>query len=171
MPRPSPTLLASLTVALVTLPLRARAADPADLASPRVYVQLPVLEVPFNTAHGGRWPAMGQSLWLAAGAYEVMHTGLRAIADPYGPSVGQRALGLVLVGAADLLTLNLPPLLAWQHEEWHRAVMANRGIGSFDDIYRFRLFDELVSVSHVRDEDLVGLKLRHPADQVRLGQA
>ena len=114
---------------------------------------------------------MAQSLWLAADAYEAMHTGLRALADPYGPPGLQRFLGYALLGAADLLTINLPPLLAWQHEEWHRAVMSNRGIDSYDDIYKFRLLADVVSVSHVRDEDLVALKAAHPAEQVRLSQA
>jgi hypothetical protein len=114
---------------------------------------------------------MGQSLWLAADAYEVMHTALRAAARRVARAGWETALEFLWVGAADLLTVNVPPLLAWQHEEWHRAVMSNRGIASFDDIYRFQLFAELVSVSHVRDEDLVRLKAEHPAEQVRLGQA
>jgi hypothetical protein len=171
MPRPSPALLAGLAVTLLTLPRPARAGDPADLQTPRVYVELPLLDAPFNTAHGGRWPSMQQSLWLAADGYEVLHTALRRVADPYGPPGWNRFLGIALLVGADLLTINLPPMLAWQHEEWHRAVLANHGIDSFDDIYNFRIFDELISVSHVRDEDLVRLKAQHPADQVRLGMA
>lgn len=171
MPRALPLLAVSVAVTLLTRAAPARAGDPADLRTPRVYLELPLLDAPFNTAHGGRWPSMQQSLWLAAGAYEAMHTALRSVADPYGPPGWDRFLGIALLAGADILTLNLPPFLAWQHEEWHRAVMANRGIDSFDDIYRFRIFDEVISVSHVRDEDLVRLKAQHPADQVRLGQA
>jgi hypothetical protein len=49
--------------------------------------------------------------------------------------------------------------------------MANRGIGSYDDLYKFQLFSEVTAVSHVRDEDLAALKAQHPAEQVRLSQA
>ena len=159
-----------LAVLLLAAPAAA-SDDPADVTTPRVYAELPVLDLPFNAAHAGRWPSMPQSLWIAADAYEAMHTALRGIADPYGPPGWQRALGYALVGGVDLLTFNVPPLLGWQHEEWHRAVMSNRGISSFDDMYRFRIFATTVAVSHVRDEDLVNLKRAHPAEQVRLSQA
>jgi hypothetical protein len=65
----------------------------------------------------------------------------------------------------------LPGFLAWHHEEWHRAVLSARGIGSFDDVYRLQLSAEVTNVSHVRDDDLVRLKAEHPADQVRLSMA
>ena len=159
-------------LALLLLATPAAASDdPADLTTPRVYADLPVVDLPFNADHAGRWPSMSQSLWISADAYEAMHTALRRVADPYGPPGWGRALGLVLVGGADLLTINLPPFMGWQHEEWHRAVMSNRGISSFDDIYRFHLFASTIAVSHVRDEDLVTLKREHPAEQVRLSQA
>lgn len=168
--RPSVRLACSiLALALTAAP--ARAGDPADIQTPRVYVDLPVLEAPFNTAHGGRWPSMGQSLWLSAGAYEVMHTALRQVADPYGPPGWGRFGGIALFAAVDFLTLSVPPFVAWQHEEWHRAVMSNRGIGSYNDVYNLDIFADVIAVSHVRDEDLVRLKAAHPAEQVRLSQA
>ncbi len=151
----------------------ALAADPAepDRPPPPVHVDLPLADVPYNTAHGGRWPSMAQSLWLATDAYELLHTGLRYVVDPYTGSVAKRLAGYLLVAAVDLVTVELPPFLAWQHEEWHRAAMGRRGIDSFDDIYKFRLFAETVSVSHVRDADLIALKREHPAEQVRLSAA
>jgi hypothetical protein len=134
-------------------------------------LELPVADVPFNVAHGGRFPSMAQSLWITADAYELLHGGLRFALDPYGATGWNHLFAVLLLGAADLLTEALPPMLAWQHEEWHRAVMANRGIDSYDDVYKLRPFAEIINVSHVTDEDLIRLKREHPADQVRMQTA
>ena len=57
------------------------------------------------------------------------------------------------------------------HEEYHRAVLGHRGVGSFDDIYRLDLLAQTVSVSHVKDDDLVRMKAEHPIDFVRAAAA
>lgn len=71
----------------------------------------------------------------------------------------------------DLFGGLLPGGDAWLHEEYHRAVMGNRGIDSFNDVYRFNLAASTIAVSHVSDSALVRLKATHPAEQVRLGEA
>lgn len=138
---------------------------------PGIYAELTVIDAPFAVAHGLSAPSMEQSLWLTAGLYQGMHLGLAALLDPMSPSWQRRALGVLAIATADVLTIQLPGFLAWQHEEWHRAVMSSRGIDSFNDIYRLQLFSDIVNVSHVTDDDLVRLKAQHPADQVRLGMA
>jgi hypothetical protein len=134
-------------------------------------LELPAADLPFNAAHGGRLPSMAQSLWITADAYELLHGGLRFALDPYGATGWNRFFAVMLLGAADFLTEALPPMLAWQHEEWHRAVMSNRGIDSYDDVYKLRPFAEIINVSHVTDEDLIRLKREHPAEQARMQTA
>jgi hypothetical protein len=143
---------------------------PADPAGPAP-LELPLVDAPFSVRGGLSFPSMSQSLWIAGDAYTLMHVGLSKIASPWDDGGSKRWLGILLVASADLLTLAVPPFLAWQHEEWHRAVMANRGIDSFDDVYRFQIFASSIAVSHVKDEDLIRLKAEHPADLVRLGTA
>lgn len=123
------------------------------MAGPGIYAELPILDVPFVAANGGSFPSMEQSLWITAGLYQGMHLGLRQLADRYGQRWRPQLLGDLLISAADVLTMAIPGLLAWQHEEWHRAVLSSHGIGSFDDVYRLQLFAEVINVSHVRDDD------------------
>jgi hypothetical protein len=146
----------------------ARAADPSE---PGVYLELPAVDLPFQTANGGSWPSMGQSMWVTADLYQGIHYGLGQLADPYSPRVWKQLLGMAMIGVFDALTMTVPGLLAWQHEEWHRAVMSWRGVGSYNDVYRLHLTDSIINVSHVSDDDLVRLKAQHPADQVRLSMA
>lgn len=137
-----------------------------------VYLELPVIDMPAD-AEGVRRaaPSMQQSLWLTSDLYALAHYGLGQLVDPYSDSFWKRVLAVTTIGAFDALTIEVPFLAAWQHEEWHRAVMSYRQIDSKDDVYDLRLFSSLVNVSHVADDDLVRLKRDHPADQVRLSAA
>lgn len=128
-------------------------------------LDLPLFDIPYNIAHGLRVPSMQQSLVVTEGFYEASHAGIQA-------AWGDRKwLGRASVALWDYFTLVLPFADAWLHEEFHRAVLGNRGIDSFNDVYRLDLGAEVIAVSHVRDEDLVRLKREHPAEQVRLGVA
>ncbi len=62
-----------------------------------------------------------------------------------------------LIGVADEFTRALPPFYPWHHEEWHRAVMSQYDIGSYNDIYNIPYGESVVAVSHVEDDDLVRL--------------
>ena len=83
----------------------------------------------------------------------------------------RRHWAIALFDAAVDVILPLPFSDTWTHEEFHRAVLANRGVASFDDVYRFRFDPRAVAVSHVRDDNLVRLKAEHPADLVRAHEA
>lgn len=65
----------------------------------------------------------------------------------------------------------LPLGEAWLHEEWHRAVLANRGMSSHNGVYGVEIGSGLIAVDRVEDEDLVRLKARHPAEFIRLMSA
>jgi hypothetical protein len=137
----------------------------------RLRFDLPALDVRENLEFGF-WPSMPQSLAIAKDSYYLVHAGILSI--PY-PRFLPKALvyfsdGLLIFGA-DFLVSFLPAGEGWMHEEWHRAVMSHHGIDSHDGIYDLKLFDDLINVSRVKDQDLIRLKREHPADQVRLSAA
>jgi len=150
------------------------AAEKPAPPQPSLLLELPVLDSPFNTAHGFSFPSMNQSFAITGGVTQGIH---RTLAVLWKPRVSDRSIeGLFsnrrLGGLCSSILLfdALSPFPGWTHEEGHRAVLSRRGISSRDDIYR-NPFAKMVSVSHVRDEDLAWLKDRYPADMVRLAEA
>ncbi len=131
-----------------------------------VVLRFPLADIPFNYADGYSFPSMNQSLYLAKDSAQAAHSAVSYFLRPEGKWF--EFFGLV---AFDIVFTYLPGGSAWLHEEWHRAVMTNRRVASFDDVYRFDLFAESIAVSHVKDSDLARLKKEHPADFVRLSAA
>jgi hypothetical protein len=144
-------ILASTTLALLTVTASAAA---AQARAPRL--DLPLLDVPYNTSHGGRAPSMAQSLELSEGFYELSHS---AIQRAWGR---RRILAGATVAFFDLFAVGLPFAEVWLHEEFHRAVMGNRGIGSYNDVYKWDFFSDVVAVcgvrlgGHIRVEEVEG---------------
>src|SRR6266480_212450 len=130
-------------------------------------LDVPIIDLPYNAAHGSRGPSMQQSLGLTAAFYDLSHLGIDKMFGDH------RILSKTTIAFFDVATMTLPfPLTdIWLHEEWHRAVMGNRGIDSFNDVYRFKIGGDAIAVSHVRDEDLIRLKRDHPSEIVRLDEA
>jgi hypothetical protein len=81
-----------------------------------------------------------------------------------------RFLANVSALATDYLAIKLPYGFAFQHEEFHRAVLSSRHIYSYDEVWKFGKGLD-IAVTNVKDEDLIYLKMNHPADQVRLSAA
>jgi len=81
-----------------------------------------------------------------------------------------RVLANVTALGTDYLAIKLPYGYAFQHEEFHRAVMTSRHIYSYDEVWKFGKGLD-IAVTHVKDEDLIYLKKKFPADQVRLSAA
>jgi len=159
------------------LPALARCAAPAILAAllffagaaradaPALRLDLPVLDSSINFGADPAFPSMAQSLALTRSFYQLGHTALQR-------RFAGRSRGSVLALAAfDALANWLPLGSTWLHEEWHRAVLSQYGIGSRNDVYDLDLFAESVAVSGVADADLEWLKSEHPADLVRLRAA
>ena len=153
---------------------------PDSIAAPQagarlpLVLELPLLDVPFNTEHGFSFPSIPQSLAITGGVTQGVHTALARLWHPEVPDrsargiLSNRRLGGL---CSSLLVFDIgSPFPGWTHEEAHRAVLSRHGISSRNDIYRDP-FAKMVSVSHVRDEDLVWLKAEHPADMVRLAEA
>ncbi|CAN5396315.1 hypothetical protein BH09GEM1_BH09GEM1_27760 [soil metagenome] len=128
-------------------------------------VDLPLLDAPFNLANGGRAPSMAQSLAVSEAFYEVAHT---AIQRAWGSHTILAGISLELFNEFGGL---LPGGDAWMHEEFHRAALGNRGVGSFNDVYKLNLGADVINVSHVTDADLVRFKAQHPTDFIRAAAA
>jgi hypothetical protein len=138
-------------------------APPSSKAN--VYLDLPVFDIPYNTtSYYPNLYSMRQSLALSTDFYQGFH---RLLGGP--PETQKRRIWLI--AGLDLISFYTPLGNAWMHEEWHRAVMSHRGIGSFNDVNTFPIGKTLIAVSHVDDQDLIALKRDHPADQVRLSSA
>src|SRR4051812_20375302 len=95
-----------------------------------VRIDLPIIDAPYNVAHGLRAPSMSQSAAVAEGFYEIAHP---AIQRAWGTHTKLANLSITLF---DIFGSTLPGADAWMHEEFHRAVLGNQGVGSFDDIYK-----------------------------------
>jgi hypothetical protein len=154
------TIIATVCIAATLAPMLGAQEPPRELR-----IDLALVDAPYNVAHGLRAPSMAQSLAVSEGFYEAAHAGIQRAFGPH------RTMSVVAIALFDTFGGLLPGGDAWVHEEFHRAVMGNRGIGSFDDVYRLNLAASTIAVSHVRDEDLIRLKASHPAEQVRLGAA
>jgi hypothetical protein len=162
-------MVSKLRIALVLLaitPTIAGAQSTPDTSSTRIDV--PVLDVPYNTANGFRAPSMQQSQALTEMFYELTH---RAIQDAWGEHTWYARFSIIGADIADSLILPLPGSDGWVHEEFHRTILGQRGFGSFNDVYKFKVAADSIAVSHVEDADLVQLKREHPAEQVRLSAA
>lgn len=144
-------------------------ASRAGAAPGRVFLRLPVVDLPFNTLGGSAYPSMQQSLHLLAALGQAGHHTLFRWSEKLLPPVWDRIAAVAAVALFDVVFLSLP--LVWHHEEWHRAVMTSRGIASFNDVYSLRVTAGTIAVSHVADEDLVRLKRDHPWDMIRLSSA
>jgi hypothetical protein len=131
----------------------------------RIMLDAPVLDWPRNFGNGRTIPTMQQSLAVTRAFYQA------------GPWAIDKAFRRTPAGASaaqlifELVAFYVPPGEAWLHEEWHRAVLSRRGIHSYNDTYKLKLFAGTVRVSDVRDEDLVRFKRDHPTEFVRLAAA
>lgn len=135
-----------------------------------VYLELPVLDVPYNL-RGGAALGMGQSLWLTSDVYLAAHYGVGLAIDPYEGTTFERVAGRVAVLAADFAIGRLPGGAHWQAAEWSRATLGNREISSHNQALALRLFDPMKNVSEVSDQELATLKREHPAEMVRMATA
>ena len=126
----------------------------------------PILEAPFNFENSYSYPSMRQSLNFSTDFYQGIHS---AIETRYKD--GSRFKRIFLDIGFDIFSTWIPLGSAWVHEEWHRAVMMNRDINSFNDVYYFPILKDSIAVSHVEDQNLIRLKKEHPADQVRMSAA
>jgi hypothetical protein len=138
----------------------------------RIEYDFPLYDYPFNNICSYAFPSMQQSLSLSQNLTQAIHYGLAS----YGFSAGGNrrmkqqiwSFGLM---ASEFVLIMLPGGYSWLHEEWHRAVLKNHGIESYNGVYDFRLLSSTIAVSHVSDDDLIHFKRDHPMDMIRLAEA
>jgi hypothetical protein len=167
---------AALGALLGAAPATGLAALPVAATGP-LRLELPLLDVPYDVAHGDRVPSWAQATAIA----RDLHTGTSWAVDLAfergcaGGACGSPARRWALEWAALLgltaLEDRLPLFLVWSHEEYHRVVLGQHGIDSHDDAWNVRLDTSSIYVSGVPDAALVALKRDHPADLARLSAA
>ncbi|HTW92122.1 MAG TPA: hypothetical protein VMH22_10485 [bacterium] len=137
-------------------------------------VDVPLVELPFNFQSGYYAPSMAQSIGLTKSFHEAGFHGIDWLADRLA-GTGHRGASIAVWGttaaAFMIYSSYAPPGVTWAHEEFHRAVLWNRGVSSRNSVYSFPFFSDLASVDHVSDSDLVRLKRDFPHDMVRAGEA
>lgn len=161
-----------LAVLLASTP--ARAAEPSLAASGVYRPVLPLVDAPFNAQSGYQVPGMAQSLELSRAILEggdwAIDLGFDALARDWHPAL-RYGVEIPALAAYGMLNSQVAFGTGWLHEEWHRAVLARRGIGSRNGFYAAPPFSDVVAVDHVTDDALATLKRDHPRDFVRLASA
>ena len=148
--------------------------------STQVYLDMPLLTLPsqqqaFNTT-GGFFqsymnPGMENSLAYSTDLYTAGHWALNQAFPQNKDKRFQRLKRRLAIGVFDYLALQLPLGMGWVHEEYHRAVMTQYGVNSFNEVLLCQLGESTVSVSHIQDEELAMLCDQHHPDFVRLMSA
>ena len=116
-------------------------------------------------------PSMHQSLHLTTSLYSGVHYGIDKLfrKDSYADwSKGKRFSHSMTLLVGDFLLTTAPGFDGWLHEKFHRSVMTRFGVNSYDDMNKFPIGAETVSVSHVTDEDLIRFKQQSPFDFIRM---
>ena len=107
-----------------------------------VYLDMPLVDLPsqihsYNTT-GGFFksymnPGMETSLAYSVDFYTAVHFGFKNIRIKKSKGA-QIFLQRLLISGFDVLTQWLPLGIPWLHEEYHRAVMNQYGINSFNEV-------------------------------------
>jgi len=114
-------------------------------------------------------PSMTQSLNISTSLNNLTREGLYRISRK---NLFFKQNYLVSSMVIDFISiLPIPLTSGWMHEEFHRAVLAKHGIGSYNDMNDFPITKTLINVSHISDKDLIRLKSESPQDMVRLSEA
>jgi hypothetical protein len=150
--------------------------------NPTLKLDVPFFDVPYqidamNTVGYGFFgsyanPSMAQATAVTADIYSAFHYGMRAFYDDVNMNTTLKEI-IYYGGTAlgDFLLTYMPGGDGWLHEEFHRAVMSRYRVNSFNGMNLFPFGAEFVSVSKVRDEDLIRFKAESPADFIRMHAA
>jgi hypothetical protein len=115
-------------------------------------------------------PSMAQSAALVTDVYSAFHYGMKSLYDlvDMRDIILKNIIYCGLIFGGDYFLTTMPGGDGWMHEEFHRAVMSRYQVDSFNGMNLFPIGAELVSVSKVRDEDLIRFKRESPADFIRM---
>ncbi len=146
---------------------------------PALKLDLPLFDLPYqidamNTVGRGFFssyanPSMAQSLAVSTDIISGFHYGMKVFHDKV--NINETFKNIIFFGGTaliDFLFEYMPGGDGWTHEEYHRAVLTRFGADSFNGMNRFPIGASIVSVSQVRDEDLIRLKKENPYDFIRM---
>lgn len=128
-------------------------------------IAIPLYDTPENSKLDFKNLTMNQSLLVTKSFYQFSHYSLQK----FWPEESTESLISIIV--FDTLSTWLPLSNAWLHEEWHRAVLNQYNIHSYNAVYDLEFFSDVISVNDINDDDLVFLKTNHPKDLIRLHAA
>lgn len=112
-------------------------------------------------------PGMETAQAYSMDIYSAVHFGFKNIRIK--KSIGAQAfVQQLLIRGFDVLTQWLPLGVPWLHEEYHRGMMSQYGINSFNEVLTFPFGKSSIAVNRVKDEELEMLCDRHHSDFVRL---
>lgn len=112
-------------------------------------------------------PSMSQSLNLSTDFYSSIHFGIKK-AVHFKNRMLNLVMPYVVSGGVDYFVNTLPLGIAWLHEEFHRTVLTKRQITSYNEVYKMKIFQPAIYVSHVTDEGLINLSDNYTNDFKRL---
>lgn len=116
-------------------------------------------------------PGMENSLAYSVDFYTAAHWGLKKAIRFKEGGFWQIFLQRMSISAFDVITMQMPLAFSWLHEEYHRGVMSQYGIDSYNEVLLFQLGASSIAVSHVKDAELAMLCDEHHPDFVRLMSA
>ncbi|NJK97207.1 MAG: hypothetical protein HC905_21910 [Bacteroidales bacterium] len=115
-------------------------------------------------------PSMKQSLSVTSSLYSAAHFGIDRLfkVQPKYRDTKRKALHMASILLTDYLITYMPGGDAWLHEEYHRAVLNDNNVSSFNGINKFPIGSEFVSVNDLKDENLIRFKKESPKDFIRM---
>lgn len=121
------------------------------------YIDIPVMDAPYNLDSDYSTFNMEQSIGLTKSFYYVTHYGIEKASEKW---FGKRnkLWSRIIISLFDFAPLPLSN--TWLHEEWHRSILSQNGYSSKNQHWTNK-------VSQVTDSDLIALKSVNPADMVR----
>jgi hypothetical protein len=179
-----------ILILLWFIPILVEAQTSETEPSPQLVFELPFLDIPYqldaaktvnegNVTFGSFFkgyanPGMHLSLALSSDLYTGAHFGINQIFK-VTPKVkrtdwtlGKRLLFALTLCGSDFVLSYAPGFGGWEHEEYHRAVLSRFHVNSFDEMNKFPIGAELISVNHVLDDDLIRFKQESPSDFIRM---
>ena len=145
----------------------------------QIYLDMPLVTLPsqiqaYNTT-GGFFssymnPGMENSLAYSTDFYTATHFGLKKalrFKSKFWTTFSQR----MVISLFDVVSMQMPLAFSWLHEEYHRGVMTQYGVNSFNEVLLFQLGASSIAVSHEKDEEMAMLCDEHHPDFVRLMSA
>lgn len=145
----------------------------------QIYLDMPLVTLPaqiqaYNTT-GGFFssymnPGMENSLAYSTDFYTAAHFGFKKalrFKSKFWSTFSQR----MVISLFDVVSMQMPLAFSWLHEEYHRGVMTQYNINSFNEVLLFQFGASSIAVSHEKDEELAMLCDDHHPDFVRLNSA